>query len=1199
MRCFANINLFVKSSILLLFFITSFSLYSQIPNHNIGTYTVTDCRAKFYDNGGPILPYLSVLNTTTTHTFCIFVGSQITMTFNPSPAQTQIQAGDFISFYNGATTGAPLIAGPFTATTAIPNIVAPSGSLTVFWSENGNTVGHGWNAGWFSLSVPPISPTATLASIPLCNATQITLNTSHGVICDSLKSNYFLVNGSMTPGVATVVAMSCNNGTTNVIQITLQNPLNQNCTYTVNSTLFRKDNCDSVYKFMNIVNTFSIANCPIQASISALPSNTVCAYNCNTTLTAVSPATTCLNFTYLWNQGLPPTAGIHAVCPTVTTVYSCTMTEISTLMQTVINRTVYVINPQITPVANPTVCQSNLNFNLIGSPVGGAWSGPGITNTLLGTFCPGCVSAGVKTITYTVGNCTATIQLTVIQISAGSADAACLGDPPFTVSGGTPGGGFWFGNPNITLGGVFTPSVLGTFTVLYTVGPCTSVPKSITVTNAIIVPTLAVTLCKSQWWARFSLGYGISPFGGRYYKVGPGITNDVLGIFTPSLAGVGSHIITYSLLSGCSATFEVIVLDIDVSPSSATTCPTAPPFIPTSTAVPAGGSWSCITAGSIVNPVTGLYNPSFSSINSHTDILVYTALNGCPDTIVMKAIKTSITPDSVFFCQTSSSLQLSNNGVNFNYTPPGGIYTGPGVSLSGPNYFFNPASAGPGVHTVYYDRNTCTDSVKMVVYPSMLSNADRTICSTHSTFVIAPLPPGITWNGLGVTNPTLGIFNPASVLAGNSYTLTYSPKAPLTCSNQAVITVYQFVPADITNLNPFYCFTNNNFTFNTIPTNGTLTAPATVTNNIFNPSVTGTGTFYVLYTFGVGQCNTRDSIKVTVHPQLTATLNATKTSLCLGESSFLTVQGSGGLPTVTTYTYNWSHGLISINNHNIVPNTTNIYTVVAEDGCSDPVTLTITINVFPKYYPSFVTTPKVCYGLNGQATVNITPNDNYTYSWNTNSVQTGSVLTGISGKNYQLTIINTASGCKRDTSIKIPGYDAIKALFLPNPNLTCIPYDENTVSFIDLSNGGIAGTWLFEGTTKSYTPGVSFSHEFSNPGNYNVTLKINNEGNCTDEYTIPICILETTDIFIPDIFSPNNDGANDVLFVRGNGILEVKFLVFDRWGTKVFETNNLSNGWDGTIKGKLAEPGTYAYFLNAKMNNGKEIKLKGGITLIR
>ncbi|MCX8081401.1 MAG: hypothetical protein N3F09_09205, partial [Bacteroidia bacterium] len=301
-------NFLNKIFFLILFTFTAF--YAQIPSYNMGTYTVTDCRAKFYDDGGPTAPYNSVLNTVTTYTLRVFVGSPITFTFSSNPNQTQIQAGDFISFYNGPNTGSPLL-GTFSATTAIPTMVATSGSMTIVWSENGNTVGHGWNGGWYAQSIPPLPPSTTITSVPSCGMNQITIQTNHGVSCDSLKPSYFLVNGPMTPGVSTIIPVSCNNGTTQTFHIMLQNPINKNCTYTVNSTLFRFDNCDSAYKFSNIINTFSISNCPIQASIQVLPSPTVCAYNCSATLTAVNPATNCLNFSYQWSHGLPPTPGPH------------------------------------------------------------------------------------------------------------------------------------------------------------------------------------------------------------------------------------------------------------------------------------------------------------------------------------------------------------------------------------------------------------------------------------------------------------------------------------------------------------------------------------------------------------------------------------------------------------------------------------------------------------------------------------------------------------------------------------------------------------------------------------------------------------------------------------------------------------------------------------------------------------------------
>lgn len=1198
----------IKIVLVLAFVCNGFEyLRSQVlQNTNMQTNTITLCRSKFYDDGGPTLPYLSLLNTQVTQTLTIIGGGPITMTFNPGLTQTQIQAGDFITFYNGMNTLAPLIGGPFTAVNPgnpLPTIVAPSGTLTVVWSENGNTVGHGWNGGWFSLAPPPTPPTTSINAVPSCSSTVITMTTTEGVLCDSLKPNYFNITGPVFPVISTIIPTPCNNGTTTVFQIHLNAPgLSQNCNYSINSTLFRKDKCDSIYKYQNLITTFSIATCPITGSINVTSSNTVCAYSCTANVRAVVPASVCLNLTYTWDNGLPSGPGPHAVCPTVQTVYNCTVMETSTSNSVVITRTIFVINPQINALASPSVCQGT-NFNFSGTPSNGVWLGPGITNSLTGFFCSGCTGPGVKTITYQVGSCITTTQVTVIQINVGSADAACLNGPTFTVTGGTPAGGVWSG-PHISPTGVFTPTQVGSFLITYSVGPC-ALSKSVHVTNALTVPSGTTNICRSNWYTYLINLPGISPAGGRFYKTGPGLLNSVIGTFSPNLAGVGMHVITYSLLSGCSQTFAINVLDIDVSPSTATTCPAKAPFLLStipSTATPAGGSWSCSVLGAIQNPATGLYNPSAGGLNNHNDIVVYKATNGCPDTIVMQCIRTNISTDSLFFCTTSNTLQLTNSFATFSYAPSGGIYSGPGVSFTGGNYIFNPSVAGAGIHTVFYDINTCTDSIKMIVYPAVVTVPDRTLCSSHPTLslVSPPLPFGTNWTGgPGLLTPSLGIMNPGAVLAGNQYTYTFTNRAGCG-TGSAKVYVYQFVASNISNLAPVYCFQNTTYTFNTVPPNGTLTAVSTITPNTFNPSVVGAGQYTVTYAYGVGACLTSTSTVVKVHPQLTTSTSISAPTICLGGSSILNVKGSGGLPTVTQYTYSWTNNLTQQSTHNVVPNVTTVYTCITIDGCSDPVIDTFRVFVYPSYYPAFITPVKQCYGVAAQVTTNITPSTGpYTYTWNTSPVQNGSVLSGLAGKNYILKIKNTATGCTKDTSIVIPGYNAIQALFSPNPNLSCVPFEENTITFLDLSNGTTGGTWNFNGTTKPYTPGQSIAHEFTDPGSYNVTLNVVNEGNCPSSYAMSICILESTEIFLPDIFSPNNDGANDVLYLRGNGVKEMIFQIYDRWGNKIFESSDVKNGWDGTYKGKDAEPGVYAYYLNVTMFTDKKIIKKGDITLVR
>lgn len=87
--------------------------------------------------------------------------------------------------------------------------------------------------------------------------------------------------------------------------------------------------------------------------------------------------------------------------------------------------------------------------------------------------------------------------------------------------------------------------------------------------------------------------------------------------------------------------------------------------------------------------------------------------------------------------------------------------------------------------------------------------------------------------------------------------------------------------------------------------------------------------------------------------------------------------------------------------------------------------------------------------------------------------------------------------------------------------------------------------------------------------------------------------------FVPTAFSPNNDGQNDVLFVKGPCIQTMDLVIYDRWGEKVFESENVNEGWDGTYKSKPVEVGTYVYYLTATMNDGTTLNKKGNVALVR
>ena len=119
------------------------------------------------------------------------------------------------------------------------------------------------------------------------------------------------------------------------------------------------------------------------------------------------------------------------------------------------------------------------------------------------------------------------------------------------------------------------------------------------------------------------------------------------------------------------------------------------------------------------------------------------------------------------------------------------------------------------------------------------------------------------------------------------------------------------------------------------------------------------------------------------------------------------------------------------------------------------------------------------------------------------------------------------------------------------------------------------------------------------PGEYTFTA-IDQYG-CSFLDTVVVTHLATTDgeAIIPNVFSPNGDGKNDVFEVRGLGVQEFSMEVYNRWGQLVFTTSKLHDGWDGRLGGREQPSGTYVWMAEGVSNTGKVITKKGVVTLIR
>jgi gliding motility-associated-like protein len=157
--------------------------------------------------------------------------------------------------------------------------------------------------------------------------------------------------------------------------------------------------------------------------------------------------------------------------------------------------------------------------------------------------------------------------------------------------------------------------------------------------------------------------------------------------------------------------------------------------------------------------------------------------------------------------------------------------------------------------------------------------------------------------------------------------------------------------------------------------------------------------------------------------------------------------------------------------------------------------------------------------------------------------------------------------------------------------------DNSTLVYIGYPGASVS--WFPTGSTKPGT-GYTVTASPEKPTTYTVVAQ---RGACVEERTVHIdaysegCI--ESDAFIPNTFTPNDDGENDLFRVKGLKLSEVYLAVYNRWGEKVFETNDLSKGWDGRYKGRPADVGVFGWYLKVKCLNGAETFKKGNVTLIR
>ncbi|MHB8259743.1 MAG: ice-binding family protein [Bacteroidia bacterium] len=606
------------------------------------------------------------------------------------------------------------------------------------------------------------------------------------------------------------------------------------------------------------------------------------------------------------------------------------------------------------------------------------------------------------------------------------------------------------------------------------------------------------------------------------------------------------------------------------------------------------GTVNLVTGGNVLDATAStlkIYPATISDTSSFYNVVI---TGGCApkDTSIKVSLKINLSPSIT--TQPTSQTVCVGSSVSFSVAT-----TGAGIIYQWRNGTVNLVNGG-----VFSGVNTAT----LVINPANLSDTSS-FYNVMISGTCAPKDSSIKVSLRLIATPTITI-QPASqtVCAGSSVNFS------VTTTGTGL--TYQWEKGTTNIIN-----------------GGNISGATTATLTINPATIADTSSFYNVVINGTCLLNDT-SIKVSLHvnPLPTVTANASTTIVCAGSSVTLTGNGA------TSYV--WTGGVTD--GVSFIPLSTNTYTVTGtnSNSCSNTATITVTVNMLPVAVPT--SNSPVCIG----SVINLsTPTIvGASYNWtgpngfvSTNQNPSLSSATIIEGGIYSLTVsIGVCSSAASTISVIVNNCGGIN-----NSDLSVVktvnntyPLIGNTVVFtITATNHGHANaTGVIVGDTLEN--GYSYVSSTSTMGTYNpstgiwtignlnngasailtVTVKVLAAGNYANTAIIQGSGVDTnavnnistivtypTDFFIPEGFSPNGDGINDLFVIRGIEYYPLNtFTIFNRWGDEVFSAKPYQSTWDGKstkgvrVGGDDLPVGTYFYILD--LGNGSSI-YKGTIYL--
>jgi gliding motility-associated-like protein len=758
------------------------------------------------------------------------------------------------------------------------------------------------------------------------------------------------------------------------------------------------------------------------------------------------------------------------------------------------------------------------------------------------------------------------------------------------------------------------------------------------------------------------LSFGVGSSAGVFSSTPAGLSlNTSNGAITLSTSTPGVYTVynTIAASGGCasaidSATIEVLQLD-DATfnfATGGTYCLTGTDPIATLTGT-AGGTFT-ITVPGVINATTGEIDLNASGTGTFTVYYNTPSGNACPQ-IDSTIITITDAPTAGFSYNIAQTCQDATNPIlTMNPGATVGVFssTPAGLTLNINNGDITLSTSTPGIYTVY---NTVAaaggcaqaiDSTTIEVLP--LDDATFNYI-TGGTYCLTGTDPIATVTGTtggtftisspGVINSTTGEIDLDASGLG-SYTVYYNTPSGNACPqiDSTTISILDAPGASFTYATPFCqdngtalpTFSGNNFAGTFSEASGGVVFVNTTTGELdLATSTPGTYTIYNNLAASGGCAAAIDSFVITINPSF----NLQETvSVCSGGSYTFpdgTTQTNITLP--TTYNSNLTsisgcdsiiETTVNVNPTYFIQETTSIcsggsYTfpdgttqtnitlpttynsnLTSTSGCDS--IIETTVNVDPQLSITADPVAPICFGENIILTA--TGSGNGTVTWYSDAAGTNVIGTGspfdatsqVSTTGSYTFYINEAGTCSSALTAVNVLVGGVTAAITAIPTSGFMPLD---VSFTGTSTGNTF-EWNFgDGTTGS---SLEETHIYSELGTYTAILTVSDNGNCPITIPFVIEVIGESSILIPNVFTPNGDGSNDVFTVVGTNLTDVNCVIFNRWGQKLYEWDRVKGYWDGrTLAGKEVPDGTYFFIVKAKGIDGKEYFEKGGFSLIR